>query len=250
MGTLLKLGAGALAIIIAGAGRPALAGDAASRPVIVLELFTSQGCSSCPPADALLERYTRRDDVIALSLPVDYWDRLGWKDTFAKKEYTARQQGYALARGDGQVYTPQIVVNGLAHAVGSSSSKIDAAINSVKRQIEARQVSLELEQKGDAVMIKVGGVLGNSPVKGNLLLAVVQNAGKVAIGRGENEGRQVTYHNVVRSLKPVGTWSGSAETLNIPVGPLQSGESLAVLLQEGASGQILAAAHLRDKASF
>ena len=83
---------------------------------VVLELFTSQGCSSCPPSDALLESYTKRDDVIALSIPVDYWDRLGWKDTFASHEYTLRQQAYASARGDGQVYTPQIVVSGSAHA--------------------------------------------------------------------------------------------------------------------------------------
>ena len=108
-----------------------------SRPSfkVVLELFTSQGCSSCPPADALLESYTKRDDVIALSVPVDYWDRLGWKDTFASREFTLRQQEYASARGDGQVYTPQIVVSGSAHVVGSSRSSIDDAIAVAKRTL-------------------------------------------------------------------------------------------------------------------
>ncbi|MBC8050247.1 MAG: DUF1223 domain-containing protein [Chitinophagales bacterium] len=251
MRKLLKMGAGTLAVIMAGAlGQSARAVDGdVSKPVVVLELFTSQGCSSCPPADALLETYIQQDNVVALSFPVDYWDRLGWKDTFAKKEHTARQYAYATARGDGQVYTPQIVVNGVAHAVGSSSYKVDAAINSMKRAMAAQQVSLDLQRNNDGFVVKAGAAPSGSTVSNaTLLLAVVQDAGKVAIGNGENGGRKVTYFNVVRALKPIGNWSGAPISVTISKKdlPLESGQSVAVLLQQGGAGPIIGAAHLKS----
>ncbi|MDZ4790004.1 MAG: DUF1223 domain-containing protein [Hyphomicrobiales bacterium] len=253
MRTLLKMGAGTLAMMMAGAfGQSSRAADGnLSKPVVVLELFTSQGCSSCPPADALLETYIRQDNVVALSFPVDYWDRLGWKDTFAKKEHTVRQYAYATARGDGQVYTPQIVVNGVAHAVGSSSYKVDAAISSMKRAMQAQQVSLDLQRNNDGFTVKAGAAPSGSKVsKATLLLAVVQDAGKVAIGNGENGGRKVTYFNVVRALKPIGNWSGDSMAVTIPKKdlPLESGQSVAVLLQDGGAGPIIGAAHLKSPA--
>src|SRR5262245_56726796 len=122
-----------IALLLAGLATLHTSAAAQATPAkVVLELFTSQGCSSCPPADALFETYTKRDDVIALSVPVDYWDRLGWKDTFASREHTNRQHDYAFARGDGQVYTPQVVISGRSHVVGSSRSAIDGAIAAAK----------------------------------------------------------------------------------------------------------------------
>ena len=160
-----------------------------SRPSfkVVLELFTSQGCSSCPPADALLESYTKRDDVIALSVPVDYWDRLGWKDTFASREFTLRQQEYASARGDGQVYTPQIVVSGSAHVVGRSRSSIDDAIAVARRTLRESQIPVRVRLEGGALVVQAGsGPTAIPPSDMQLFLAVVQEAGTVAIRRGEN----------------------------------------------------------------
>lgn len=229
------------------AGGSAWSQQPASRPVHVLELFTSQGCSSCPPADALLGAYAARDDVIALSLPVDYWDRLGWKDTFAKAEYTKRQRAYAQARGDGEVYTPQVVVNGRAHVVGSVRREIDGSIALTARDTAARRVPLSVEFQGDDMIVHVGAaVAGSTGATGQLLLAVVQDKGTVAIGRGENAGREVTYHNVVRDLKPIGAWTGSSASLRIPRADTAGSccETLAVLLQQGQGGPILAAAKI------
>jgi hypothetical protein len=152
---------------------------------VVLELFTSQGCSSCPPADALLESYTRRDDVIALSVPVDYWDRLGWKDTFASRQHTNRQQEYASARGDGQVYTPQVVVSGRIHVVGSSRPGIDGAIAAAKTALRDSHVPLSVHFDGDTLVVQVGGApAGAAIAHARLLLAVVQDAGTVSIPPG------------------------------------------------------------------
>ena len=120
--------AGALVVGSASTANAGKASNTAATPVTVIELFTSQGCSSCPTADALLESYADRPDVVALTLPVDYWDYLGWKDTLASPKFSARQRTYAKARGDGRVYTPQVVINGLQHAVGSSATDIDRAI--------------------------------------------------------------------------------------------------------------------------
>lgn len=219
-----------------------------ATPKVVLELFTSQGCSSCPPADALLESYVKRDDVIALSVPVDYWDRLGWKDTFAKRDYTARQYEYATARGDGRVYTPQIVVSGTAHVVGSSRSGIDSAIASAKSALRQSQVPLSARFDGDTLIVEVSSAAQGARVSNaRLLLAVVQDSGTVAIGRGENANRSVTYHNVVRSLKTIGAWAGQPMSLRVAKSEyaVDGGQSLAILLQIGAGGPIVGAAQIR-----
>jgi hypothetical protein len=224
--------------------------EPAQRPAfkVVLELFTSQGCSSCPPADALLESYTKRDDVIALSVPVDYWDRLGWKDTFASREHTLRQQAYASARGDGQVYTPQIVVSGSAHVVGSSRSSIDDAITTAKRTLRDSHIPLRVHLEGGELVVQaVGAPPATRLSDARLFLAVVQEAGTVAIRRGENANRSVTYHNIVRSFKPIGNWTGTAMTLRVPMSEYALGgaESVVVLVQKGTGGPILGAAQVR-----
>ncbi len=216
-----------------------------SKPV--LELFTSQGCSSCPPADALLEKYIASGNVIALSLPVDYWDRLGWKDTFANPAYSQRQRDYASGRGDGHVYTPQIVVNGRAHAVGSSRSEIDKLIASSQASNAASSVATSLRWDAGVLKIDIAAApSGANAAPATVLIATVQTKGSVKIGRGENSGNTLVYHNIVRSLKPVGTWNGSAVSIQVPRNsiPIANTQSVAVLIQQGAGGPLIGAAQL------
>ena len=145
---------GLLAAMLAAAG---ISATAEAAPRAVVELFTSQGCSSCPPADELLAKLARDPDVIALSLPVDYWDRLGWKDTLARHAFTERQKAYANVRGDGQVYTPQAVVNGREHAVGSERSAIERAAAATAAGLD---VPLSVEPRSDGIVISVGAAPG------------------------------------------------------------------------------------------
>ena len=222
-------------------------GQVTLRPVI--ELFTSQGCSSCPPADALLTSYINRADVVALSMPVDYWDYLGWKDTLASPAFTARQRAYARARGDGAVYTPQVVINGLAHAVGSRQSDIDAAILATVKKLAALAVPLTVITTGGEIVIEAGAAAGGKAEGATLWLAVIDPAVEVPIQRGENRGRTVAYHNVVRSMTPVGMWHGEAMKVSIDprtIGRVK-GQTCAVLLQQGANGPIIAAQMMTDK---
>ena len=236
---------GLLLIGVSGLHSDAMAQTAPAK--VVLELFTSQGCSSCPAADALLESYTKREDVIALSVPVDYWDRLGWKDTFASRDHTRRQQDYASARGDGQVYTPQVVVSGTAHVVGSSRSSIDSAIAAAKRAVRDSHVPLRVHVEEDTLVVEVGSAPADAAISSaRLLLAIVQDAGTVSIRRGENANRTVTYHNIVRSLKAIGAWQGTPSTFRVAKSEFSvaGAQSLVVLLQNG-TGPILNAAKVR-----
>lgn len=211
----------------------------------VVELFTSQGCSSCPPADALFGKLAKRNDILALTMPVDYWDYLGWKDTLASPANTARQKGYAHARGDGAVYTPQAVINGQAHVNGASEGQIEAAL----RKTATGRVALSGRLEPDALVVDAGPATTSTHAKGTLLLAHVKRQAEVAIGRGENSGRKVTYANVVTKLAPIGEWGGKASTVRLPRAQVSTDGSdfLAVLLQEGVSGPILAGAEVRVK---
>jgi hypothetical protein len=216
----------------------------------VVELFTSQGCSSCPPADALFGKLSKRSDLIVLTMPVDYWDYLGWKDTLALPGNTARQKAYARARGDGQVYTPQAVINGQVHANGSSESSIDSALR--KTAASAPRIALKGWGEKDVLVIEAAAATGATPAqvqgsKGTLLLAVVQRTADVSIGRGENHGRKVTYTNVVRQLKPIGEWNGNSVTIRVPRSEItrDGADFCAVLLQQANSGPILAAAEIK-----
>ncbi len=232
--------------MIAFGGLQMPAGEAATaKEPAVLELFTSQGCSSCPPADALLGRLARQKGVIALSYSVDYWDYLGWHDTLASPANSARQRAYARARGDGQVYTPQIVINGMRHAVGSNGAAIETAIGSTERTLAGRQVPVHLSRDKDALKITVDAAPAGSKMRSaRLLVATMTKDVSVPIGRGENAGRRIAYHNVVRSLRSVGTWTGAAMTVRVPLKSVQrsDGDRYAVLLQEAGPGPILGAA--------
>lgn len=216
--------------------------------VAVVELFTSQGCSSCPAADALLKKYSERGDVVALSLSVDYWDYIGWKDTLASPRFTERQHGYAKIRGDHKVYTPQVVVNGMAHAVGSNEQEIEYLIEKTRRKLADLKIPLRVTDEKGTVVIETGAP-GNRELttSGTIWMAIVKNQVEVAIARGENRGLKVSYHNVVKDLKAVGTWrSNEPATVRVDekTVPRANADRCAVLLQQGMTGPIVAASWL------
>lgn len=212
----------------------------------VLELYTSQGCSSCPPADQLLKSYLGRDDVLALSFNVDIWDNLGWKDTLAKRQFTDRQRSYARMRGDGNVYTPQTIINGMAHAVGSDKSSIDGFIRTTDTQRKATRVALSARADGDGVAVDAPAwsAARATAVDATLWLVKFTPRVEVQIARGENAGRTIAYHNVVREFRSVGSWMGEAKSLRLTRDVLAgcAPGTCAVLLQQGGTGGILAAA--------
>ncbi|MEQ9641919.1 MAG: DUF1223 domain-containing protein [Alphaproteobacteria bacterium] len=211
------------------------------RPVVV-ELFTSQGCSSCPPADRVVEGLADREDVIALSFNVDYWDYIGWKDTLASPDYTRRQYAYADAMDERRVYTPQIVIDGVMHVVGSDSRGVDNGIK--QRQKAHATLPVSLESVGGKVVLKVGAGAASGPA--TIWLVQYDNRQDVAIGRGENAGRTITYANVARTLVRLGEWTGAPMELSLDA-PVHDG--CVVLVQQGTHGPILGAARLRVTAS-
>ncbi len=230
--------------------RPARPAPTVTQIASVVELFTSQGCSSCPAADALLESYAKRPDVLALSYSVDYWDYLGWKDTLASPKFTQRQRAYAKTRGDGQVYTPQLIVNGGAHMAGSRKADIDRALLKASASDAAQRVTLDAKIENGHLVVDASGLPeGAAPVKdATLWLAVMAPKVEVIVRRGENQGKTLAYHNVVRELTPVGMWSGKPMTVRLERhAVMQPGtESCAVFLQQGPAGPILAGALVRQ----
>ena len=180
------------------AGRLPLPGPGRSARPVVVELYTSQGCSSCPPADALLGRLAQRPDVLALSLPVTYWDMLGWKDTLASKANTARQKAYAGAMGRGGIYTPQIIVDGVNDVVGSRQGAVDKAI--AGREADMRAVPVTLRLTPAEVHVRVGAGPVKPAQSATIWLFAVRPEATVKITAGENSGRTVTYRNIVRAV--------------------------------------------------
>jgi len=236
----------ACALTLALLGASPMAARAAQRSVV--ELYTSQGCSSCPPADALLEKLATDPTIIAVSLPVDYWDNLGWKDTFAKPAFSQRQRAYSLARGDHQVYTPQAVINGAIHANGASRHEIAAAIAETHNGLN---VPLELTREGGTVTVKLGAdTAGQASRVATILVMPVIGRREVAIGRGENARTTVAYTNIAREVISLGRWSGSAATHAVPAEALADADSVIVILQSGSPdrpGPILAASQVTLK---
>jgi hypothetical protein len=230
----------ALAGAFAVAAGPVVAGTRA-----VLELFTSQGCSSCPPADKLLAELAQRKDVLALSLPVDYWDYLGWKDTLASHDYSERQRDYAAARGDGDVYTPQLVINGTLHVVGSDRAAIEGILN---REPGGLPVPIELSSGTDANTLKIGPAPDGTVKRGTIWLVMYERAVSVPIAHGENSGKTITYTNVVRKLRPIAMWAGKEMSIDLPKSEMTQAKvtRCAVFLQAeseaGLPGAILGAA--------
>src|SRR5215510_11330310 len=175
----------ALALLCAVVGSTVPAMAAETRAVI--ELFTSQGCSSCPPADHLLGELAKDPSLVVMSLPIDYWDYLGWKDTLATPGHTARQRGYAQIRGDRAVYTPQVVVNGAVHVQGSNKADIERAIAQTKQQAGTLSVPVTVAKAGDKLTVSVAP--GKDARGGEIWLCSLASNVPVAIGRGENRGK-------------------------------------------------------------
>jgi hypothetical protein len=205
----------------------------AQEAPIVVELFTSQGCSSCPPADAFLTDLARqRSDVLPLAFHVTYWDYLGWKDPYSLDAATARQREYARHLGEDGVYTPQMVVDGAKGFVGSSRAEGLSAIAGAAR----KRVPVSVARDAGSLLIMVGAGVG----KAQVLLVGFDPTHETPVGRGENRGHTLLESNVVRSLAPIGAWSGSAVTLRQTP---PAGNGFAVLLQAD-DGRILGAARL------
>ena len=243
------LSRGAVALVLLAVSVVGVRASAETPPRAVVELFTSQGCSSCPPADRLMQDLVERDELVALSFPVDYWDYLGWRDTLASPAHSARQRAYAELRGDREVYTPQIVVNGQRHLVGSDAGALDQALSEQQRL----PVRVDLVPGNDVMEILVSGdasVLagpGDKPAMASVVFAFVSDPVAVAIGRGENRGREVVYSNVVKGLRVVGMWDGGTATYRLPMSEMtkMNAARCAVLVQlehNGSPGRILGAA--------
>ncbi len=211
---------------------------------VVVELFTSQACSSCPPADRLLGELAAREGVIAMSLPVDYWDHLDWEDTLGRAEHSERQRWYARQLGQPNVFTPQIVVNGRIGLIGSRVEAVEDAVRSA--QSGEPRVPIEIEMVGNDFRVSIGAAADAGPA--DILIIPLLSAHTQAIKRGENRGKTITYHNVSRKLMPVGKWKGEAKTITLSHDEIMTGDAdaCAVILQDMQSGAILGAALLED----
>ncbi|WP_156679610.1 DUF1223 domain-containing protein [Sphingomonas profundi] len=232
-----KLAGAPMAALVAAitlAAGPATAADPA-HPAVV-ELFQSQGCSSCPPANANLNAIAGRPDVLALSFAVTYWDQLGWKDGFAQPAFTARQRDYARAAGRGNVATPQMIVNGRGAIVGGNPAQLADTI----RRLDRPGGGPEIARAG--AQVSIGAARGGPPATVWLVYYDPRTLA-VAVKAGENAGRTLPHRNIVRTLAPVGTWTGAATRVSIPApaDPVWRG---AILVQAGTGGPILAAARI------
>ena len=233
------------AALSAGAAVASLLGpvraEAQDYPVVV-ELFTSQGCSSSPPADALLGELSRQPGIVALSLNVDYWDYLGWRDTLGSADCTQRQRDYAARRGDGRVYTPQAVINGRTEVVGSDRDGIMAAI-ARERSRGAGPVPVSLSSGGQEVRVEIGAEPSQDLRRNaTIWVATVVPRAVVDIERGENAGRTIAYTNVVRKIVPAGMWNGQPIGLSLPRPAIMAeGTYCVALLQADGMGPILGA---------
>jgi len=230
--------------------QPAVAGE----PRAVIELFTSQGCSSCPPADKLLGELAHDPSLVTMSLPVDYWDYLGWKDTLAQHGHSNRERAYAAARGDREVYTPQVVVNGIVPVLGSDRAAIERAIAQTRQNTAPLTLPVTLSVADGKVIVNVpAGKTEHGSAE--VWLCPITGKAQVAINRGENSGHTLAYTNVVRRWVKLGDWSGKAETFSMPVASLANAEfslsdidRVAVLVQSGVAakpGLMLGAATAR-----
>lgn len=193
-----------------------IAAETAPAPVVV-ELFTSQGCNSCPPADEYLGELAQRKDVLALSFHVDYWDYIGWKDRYGDPAYTGRQRAYAKTMGDGMVYTPQIIVAGASDAIGSDRGSVEHAIKGAKTRLAMQTLKVERDPASGEVVLQLPEA--DLPVPATLWLVTYQYQNEDAVKAGENRGRKLVSFNTVRSLQKVGVWGGHAVTVPLKLAP-------------------------------
>jgi hypothetical protein len=213
----------------------------ATRPVVV-ELFTSQGCSSCPPADAYLKTLLGKPDVIPLSYHVDYWDYLGWRDTLGSADYSQRQYDYAASRGDKNVYTPQTVINGREHYVGNQGPSVADGIVAARQSDGADWIDIAMSENKSDLVVEIGA--GAAGKEATLWLMAYAPAISVEIKKGENAGNTVVYNNVVRKMVPAGMWHGEKTKLVLPHGSVipPDCKGWVALLQENKVGPIIGVA--------
>jgi hypothetical protein len=212
---------------------PAL--DARAEQRVLVELFTSQGCSSCPAADKLLSELAKDSSILTMSLAVDYWDYLGWKDTLALPGHARRQRAYAGTRGDRAVYTPQIVINGVAHVLGNDKGAIERAVKSARGGSQNSLIAVQAGIADGSIHVDVPAAK-NPGQSGEVWLCPISKEVPVQIGRGENKGQTLTYTNVVRGWVKLGEWNGQPRKFSKPLSEIKSeGEidTFAVVVQGG-----------------
>jgi len=214
--------------------------QAGERPVVV-ELFTSQGCSSCPPAEAYLRDLAKRDDVIALEFHVDYWDYIGWKDKFAKREFTDRQQGYVESLKGRYKYTPQMVIDGVSHTVGSNRGKVEALIKRQKQSQDAGP-KIKVRKEAGSIVAKISAARTSETY--DIVFVTFDKEHQTAVKRGENRGRNLINARVVREYEMLGNWNGSPVDLTIPIAGRPGDGGCAILVQKRGYGEIIAAVSL------
>ncbi|OHV18559.1 DUF1223 domain-containing protein [Rhizobium sp. RMa-01] len=209
---------------------PLQAEDGAPKGVV--ELFTAQGCSSCPPADAAFRKLVSQGDVIALAYHVDYWNYLGWADTLSSKENTERQYGYARTMGRSNVYTPQAIVNGRGHLAGADLNGINSKIDTYSSEGNGLTVPISASMRGDELEIKIGAGQG----KANVVMVYFDKEKTIEVEKGENSGKKLSYLHSVTNVETVGMWDGKATSLTLPASVLQRPqlEGCAILLQSAS----------------
>ncbi len=214
----------------------------ADEPPIVVELFTSQGCSSCPPADKLLAELATAPDILTLSFAIEYWDYLGWHDTLAHPDNTERQRSYNAMFHSGSVYTPQMVINGATHEIGSRRNKVADKIEGMRKSTR-RGPDVTFKPMGQYLRLSIlGDMAHEDPCKVWVVPYKARQA--VRIGRGENQGRDLVYTNVVRAIRDVGAWMGESLVINYDTAQDKDLDidGYVVLVQENGIGPIVSAA--------
>ena len=233
----LAIGSAAAAGTIASGLTPGAARSVSEGPWAI-ELFTSQGCSSCPPSDAYLGRLARRPDIVALSFHVDYWDYIGWKDAFATRDTTERQRAYARVLKQRYVYTPEMVVDGFAHDTGRDRSAIEALLTEAQRRSSKRATPELSLATGGPLSIKLAPfALDEGPA--DVTLAIYDRRHATPVASGENQGRMLENFNIVRRLEVLGQWSGSPASWSVEDAGLQPGLGAAVIVQGADHGPVI-----------
>jgi hypothetical protein len=240
MRAMLKIVQLAAALWLAGAAADLVAGERKA----VVELFTSQGCSSCPPADAYLAELARRDDVLALSFHVDYWNYIGWRDPFSKAQWSKRQRAYGDTLKRRYVYTPQMVIDGAAESVGSKRARVAELIEAALRH---DKIAAEITHPDrDTIRIRVPAQPGYAGPEATVWLAFYDRERETAVEAGENDGTTLINTNIVRSMARIGAWRGAAKEWTLPVEAVggKGRDACAILVQAGGNGRIVGAVTL------
>jgi hypothetical protein len=236
-------------LLIAGAGLLAGRGAGAepNGGPWSIELFTSQGCSSCPPADLNLGKLATRPDIVALSFHVDYWDYIGWKDRFANKKNTERQRVYARTLKQRYVYTPEMVVDGRGHEPGTKESAIEGLLADARRQ-SARRTTPGLKRAGDGILT-ISLAAAKLDVPADVIVFAYDRRHSTPIERGENNGRRLENFNVVRHFERVSRWDGAEQQWTVPADRFEPDQGIAVLVQKADQGPVLGANKLEPLAA-